>query len=319
MACVFLDFCDSICTLDTKIVSVDLYCSPCFFLAQQHARGDRMALTLDDIKQRIQQRGYSWEAGETSVSILDDETTYKLFGLKPTGACRVSAKTAGKGKKAKVALDTTSLDWRERFPDPSLWQVKNQDTCGSCVSFAVLAAMESALVIHGKAPSGIDLSEADLFYCGGGSCDDGWEITSALTHAREWGVTEEQCFPYSPTPTPCMNHCDDWEEQIYKIKKFKDLCSRDKMKEHLLKAPLVGGMLVYSDFLYYRSGVYKPVSRKELGKHAICIVGFNDEATPGHWICKNSWGHEWGENGYFRVGYGVCKIDTEYPMYSIHL
>ena len=38
-----------------------------------------------------------------------------------------------------------------------------------------------------------------------------------------------------------------------------------------------------------------------MGNHAIAIVGYNDPEK--YWICKNSWGTEWGESGWFRIDY----------------
>ena len=76
------------------------------------------------------------------------------------------------------------------------------------------------------------------------------------------------------------------------------------------KGPLTACYTVYSDFMGYRSGVYrKTANATRRGGHCVAIVGYNDAGN--YWICKNSWGSGWGDNGYFKIAYGEVGIDNE--------
>ena len=50
--------------------------------------------------------------------------------------------------------------------------------------------------------------------------------------------------------------------------------------------------------------------------HAVLLVGYGVDSTTGtdvpFWTVKNSWGTNWGEEGYFRIqrGVGMCGINT---------
>lgn len=48
-----------------------------------------------------------------------------------------------------------------------------------------------------------------------------------------------------------------------------------------------------------------------MGGHAIKIIGwgFSKEFNVFYWLCQNSWGPDWGEDGYFRIQMGECDID----------
>ena len=47
-----------------------------------------------------------------------------------------------------------------------------------------------------------------------------------------------------------------------------------------------------------------------MGGHAVVIVGWGVENGINYWIAQNSWGPNWGENGYFRIQFGQCGFDS---------
>lgn len=74
--------------------------------------------------------------------------------------------------------------------------------------------------------------------------------------------------------------------------------------------PMETGFEVYHDFFNYKSGVYHHVSGELAGGHAVKILGWGtDEAGTDYWICANSWGLGWGENGFFRIKMGEGGVD----------
>lgn len=191
--------------------------------------------------------------------------------------------------------------------------VRNQGGCGSCVAFGTVAVMETTYQrSHDRAGSGLDLSEAHLFYCHGGeegrTCANGWFPEPAFAKAKAKGVATEDKYPYSGSQQACAVSAG-WEQSKAVSLGHTHTTTRAAMKEWIsTRGSLTGCFVVFQDFFSYRSGVYRHVSGEAAGGHCVEIIGYDDAQAA--WICKNSWGTGWGDSGYFRIGYGQCQIET---------
>lgn len=88
----------------------------------------------------------------------------------------------------------------------------------------------------------------------------------------------------------------------------------DIMYNLYMAGPLAGGFDMFPDFLDKYDGKTIYIHEKKEGEvssggHAIRIVGWGDENGVPYWICANSWGTSWGDNGYFRMKRGMCSLE----------
>ncbi len=82
--------------------------------------------------------------------------------------------------------------------------------------------------------------------------------------------------------------------------------------------PLSSGFMVFPDFMDYDgTTIYTHPNRNSdpAGGHAILIVGFGEEMQDGrlvkYWWIKNSWGKEYGLNGFFRMERNLADCELE--------
>jgi len=225
----------------------------------------------------------------------------------------------------------TQWDWRDVNGEDWTTPIRDQGRCGSCYAFGALAAMETIYNINKNNPDiDIDLSEQYIVSCGpkkypihiDGCC--GATITGTLAYIEKFGTVDENRFTYQAIDAKGRDagdcgwqgshdpvECPGLDGPFYKTSKASFLFSIDEMKDAIYNyGPIVATMKVYEDFREYTGGIYKSDYNGYLGGHLVAIVGYND--NPGYWICKNSWGTEWGEDGWFRIAYDECYIDDPY-------
>jgi hypothetical protein len=251
-----------------------------------------------------------WKPKRSWVSDLSPKDAKRLMGAlnPPSGQAEMS----GFSDPSLPA----SLDWRNRNGINWTPPIMNQGNCGSCVAFASMATFESQMMISSGLPwLHPTYSAQALFFCGGGSCDTGWFPEYGAGALKAHGAPDESCMPYTAGSTgadvSCAARCADSDSRTVKIRDLKKITGGvEAVKAALQHGPVTAPMTAYADFDTYGSGIYKHLSGNRVGGHAVSIIGYDNAKQA--WLVQNSWGTEWGENGYAWISWadtsGVATV-----------
>ena len=208
------------------------------------------------------------------------------------------------------------FDWRDHN---GMTPVGNQGDCGACWSFATCAVLESWLKIHENEVW--DFSENHIKNTHGfdiGHCDGGNAGMSTAYLARNSGPVLENEDPYDPNDS--FSPIDIQAQKVMTsapvFVQYKG--ERREIQEALMsRGPLMGVMYQDDALFDAATNTYYSANERFWGNHGIVFIGWdNDKEVPGApgrgaWICKNSWGTDWGDNGYFYLSYYDACYDSE--------
>ncbi|GAB4849011.1 hypothetical protein Ancab_003823 [Ancistrocladus abbreviatus] len=257
------------------------------------------------------------------ADLTNEEYRSKYLGTKiDPKRTLVKQRNGGSRRYAYRAGDRLpkSVDWRKVG---AVNPVKDQGPCGSCWAFSAIATVESInQIVTGNLTS---LSEQELVDCdralnagcNGGLMDNAFEFI-----LQNVGIDTEDDYPYKGVDGQC--------DQSRKSNKVVSIDGYEEVppfnENALMKAVAHQPVSVAieasgKEFQLYQSGVFSGECGTE-PDHAVVAVGYGTEDDIDYWIVRNSWGTDWGEDGYIRIERnietfaGMCGIAME-PSYPV--
>ncbi len=267
----------------------------------------------DEPTRATKEKSCSWTAGKTSLSDLSPEERQKRLGFVAPDWYQEWWDQLEKLEAPEGAKFDSVLDWRVHqgpYGTTGVTPVTNQLDCGSCWAFAGVAQLESHVKMYGEME--MDLSEQQVVSCStyGEGCN-GWYTQAAYGLFQEVGAVDEQCMPYEADHWVVC--ADDTCQKWAKISHYTAVSNNvNSIKTALLTGPVKSSMTAFDPFSNYVGGCWDSVDLSQGTNHAVLIVGWDDGMCDGNgaWICKNSWGENWGEDGFFYIEYGASRIGT---------
>jgi len=211
---------------------------------------------------------------------------------------------------AEEAALPGSCDMSANFPTPG-----NQGGQGSCTAWAVGYALKS---YQEKTEHRWNYTEDHLFSPAyiynqiNDGVDKGTTISRAMNLIIEQGVCSIATMPYKVNDYRTKpNSVQRTEAAKYKASSYAQLSKSNLatgMKTQLSNGnPVVIGVDVYESFynLTNNNPIYKNTSGDYKGRHAVCVVGYDDSKQAFKFI--NSWGSNWCMGGYGYISYNLLS------------
>jgi len=205
------------------------------------------------------------------------------------------------------------MDWRNKN---AVTHVKNQEQCGSCWAFSTTGSVEGIVAI--KTGKLHNISEQQLVDCstneGNQGCNGGSMDQAFQYIIDNNGSCSENDYPYIAVEEQCQD-CNN----VVTISNYSDVeRNNEKILQRVVSHQPVSVAIQANQpsFQQYSKGIYSDPNCGTQLDHGVLIVGYGHDPIHqmDYWMVKNSWGQDWGEDGYIRIqrnvndSRGLCGI-----------
>lgn len=210
-----------------------------------------------------------------------------------------------------------SFDWRDYG---AVTEVKNQKSCGSCWAFGTMTSLE--WLHHNLTGKLVRYSEKHMIDCdyNSGGCKGGTAYNGLRLAVRSGIYKEDDYAEYNQKKEECRAGNSTTPFKISAYGRVREKREQDIL-EALQKVGPLTVMINSKNFKHFKQGVLPLDDKCTLegrGLHMVVIVGFGTQNGTDYYTLRNSWGKDWGNNGYLKVPRNVnyCGINAR-PYYAI--
>ena len=167
-----------------------------------------------------------------------------------------------------------------------------------------------------------DYSEQQMLDCSYGQYGaNGCDRAAPSPYLRWTGdnkikFASEKNYPYKNTVGTCPAQIDPLNQGAKVTGFFYTYNGNEEMLKNLVYEHGAVYAVIYAgrNYRYYGGGIFSGCSPNSELNHAVSVVGYGTENGKDYWLIKNSWGTNWGENGFGKIERGVnmCDITNFY-------
>jgi cathepsin C len=282
--------------------------------------------------------GYAGIKRTTPSRDLHKEVLLQRAAANPTKKTRSFLQQQDKVRSARNGPAPDVWDWTEVNGGSYVEPVMDQADCGSCYDASTMRMLTARHKINTNNTEALPWSINFPLFCSeyNQGCKGGFGLLTTKW-SEDVGLIPATCMRYD-TKGSCKLECD-LKTELQGQKRYRAANHRyinawygnyantteEAIKEEMYRnGPVVLSFEPAEDFMFYSDGIYKtaPGASKlkkhvdfdqewERVDHAVLAVGYGEEAGQKYWLIMNSWGQDWGEDGFFRMARGIDESGVE--------